>query len=386
MIPKNSATRKGIIMCPIPYYTLMRISKEKKVIRLHVVQHARSHGIKDAARVFNTERNTVRKWLRRYEMCGYTGLEDLSRRPQHSPGATSPENRKELVKLKKKYKRIGAEQIKAIEDVPVSAKTMRKIWREEGISSRKRRKKHVTKQNLRDVKKEWALFQQVDEDTKDLIDIPEYWLQMKKNDLPKVQYTARDVTSGMIFLGFADERSLTYAALFAEDLNRQLSACGVDLSRTIRQTDNGSEYIGSWQAKEPSAYTKAIEKIPGQTHFTIIPGAHRFQSDVETLHNLIEIEFFEVEKFKNKRDFLSKVCSYQLFFNLMRPNTYKENKTPWQIAKEKEPGLSIEVAKIKPVLLGDLLAEKMKTMRIDFLTQGGYDVHSTPYFTPIRGI
>ncbi len=365
-------------MCPLPYYMLMRISKEKKYLRLQIVIHAKSNGIKNAARVFRAERNTVRKWLRRYELYGYAGLEDLSRRPKHSPGATSPETRKELVTLKKKYKRIGAEQIKAIEEIPVSAKTMRKIWREEGLSSRKRRKKHVTKQNLREVKKKWALFQQVDEDTKDLIDIPEYWLQMKKNNLPKVQYTARDVTSGMTFLGFADERSLTYAALFAEYLNKKLSACGVDLSRTIRQTDNGSEYIGSWQAKEPSAYTKAVEAIPGQTHFTIIPGAHRFQSDVETLHNLIEIEFFEVEEFKNKRDFLSKACSYQLFFNLMRPNTYKENKTPWQIAKEKEPGLSIEVAKIKPVLLGDLLAEKMKAMRIDFLTQGGYDVPSTP--------
>ena len=378
MIPKNSRQRKGIIMCPNSYYTVMRKSKDKKFFRLQIVQHAQTHGIKDAARIYITERNTVRKWLRRYQMYGYAGLEGLSRRPKHSPGATSSDVRKELVKLKKRYKRIGAEQIKIIEDIPVSAKTMRKIWREEGISSRKRRKKHVTKQNLRDVKKEWKLFQQVDEDTKDLIDIPEYWLQMKKNNLPKVEYTARDVTSGMTYLGFADERSLTYTTLFGEYLNKKLSACGVDLSRTTRQTDNGAEYIGSWQAKEPSAYTKVIEKIPGQIHLTIPPGAHRFQSDVETLHNLIEIEFFEVEEFKDKRDFLSKACSYQLFFNLMRPNTYKENKTPWQIAKEKEPGLSIEVAKIKPVMLGDLLAEKMKAMRIDFLTRGGYDVYSTP--------
>ncbi len=97
---------------------------------------------------------------------------------------------------------------------------------------------------------------------------------MRKNNLPKVQYTARDVTSGMTFLAFADERSLTYATLFAEYLNKKLSACGVDLSRTTRQTDNGAEYIGSWQAKEPSAYTKAIEKVAGQDHHTIFPGAH----------------------------------------------------------------------------------------------------------------
>jgi len=378
MIPKNSRQRKGIIMCPNSYYTLMRKSKDKKFLRLQIVQHAQSYGIKDAARVFRAERNTVRKWLRRYIEHGYNGLEELSRRPKHSPAATSPELRKELVKLKKRYKRIGAEQIKVIEGVPVSAKTMRKIWREEGLSSRKRRKKHITKQNLRAIKREWRLFQQVDEDTKDLIDIPEYWPQMRKKNLPKVQYTARDVTSGMTFLGFADQRSLTYATLFAEYLNEKLSACGIDLSRTTRQTDNGVEYIGSWQAKEPSAYTKAIEKIPGQTHFTIIPGAHRCQADVETLHNLIEMDFFELEKFKDKRDFLSKAWSYQLFFNLMRPNTYKEKKTPWEIAQEKEPGISIEIAKIKPVLLDDLLAEKMRAKRFAFLAQGGYDVYSAP--------
>jgi hypothetical protein len=59
----------------------------------------------------------------------------------------------------------------------------------------------------------------IDEDTKDLIDIPDYWLEMKEKKLPKVQYTARDVTSGLIFLGFADEKSLTYATLFEEYLN-----------------------------------------------------------------------------------------------------------------------------------------------------------------------
>jgi len=57
----------------------------------------------------------------------------------------------------------------------------------------------------------------------------------------------------------------------------------------------------------------------------------------------------------------------------MRPNSYKENKTPWQIVKEKEPDVSIEVAKIPPVFLDDLLHK-----RLEFLSQGGYDVSSVP--------
>ena len=358
-------------MCPYTYYSVMRKSKDKKQLRYQMVISVEKYGLKPTARYFRTTVKTVKKWYQRWLGKGYQGLKETSRRPHNSPRATPSEDRKKLVQLKKKYKRIGADTIKVIEDIPLSAKTIRKIWREAGISFRKRRKKHVTKQNLREVKRQWALFQQIDEDTKDLIDIPEYWPQMKRKGLPKVQYTARDVTSGMMFLGFADERSLTYTTLFAEYLNCHLQRNGADLAKTVRQTDNGSEYIGSWQAKNSSAYTKAIESVPGQSHFTIFPGAHRCQADVETVHNLIEMEFYEVENFKGRVDFLNKAYSYQLFFNLMRPNSYKENQTPWQIAKEKKPDMSVEIAKIPPLFLDDLLQKKFK-----LLGQGGYDVSS----------
>jgi transposase len=360
-------------MCPYRYYSVMRISKEKKCYRYQMVLSVEKVGIKETARVFHATRNTVRKWVRRWENEGYVGLEDRSRRPRHSPFATPSRERRKLIKLKKKYKRIGADTIKAIENLPYSSKTIRKIWREEGVSSRKRRKKHQTKQNLRAIKKQWALFQQISEDTKDLKDIPEYWPQMKMKNLPTHQYTARDVTTGLLFMGFARERSLTNATLFAEYINQSLQSLGAGLSKTTRQTDNGCEYVGSWQAKKDSAYTKTIESINGQRHQTIPPGAYRFQADVETVHNLVEVEFYEIETFKNCQDFMNKAYSYQLFFNLLRPNSYKENKTPWQLAKEKNPTLPMEVAMIPPVFLDDLLDK-----RLERVAKGGHDVSTVP--------
>ena len=360
-------------MCPYNYYDIMRKSKEKKVLRYQMVMYALAYGKKATARYFKTTKKTVKKWLKRWGEEGWGGLEDKSKRPHNSPKATPEKEKEKLVKLKKKYKRIGAEQIKILEDIPISPRTMRKIWREKGISSRKRRKKHVVKQNLREMKRKWRFLEQITEDTKYLTDIPEYWIQMKQKRLPQVQYTARDVTTGMQYLAFGDERSLTYARLFAKYLNRELQKRGADLSKTRRQTDNGSEYIGSWQTKDSSAYTKEIETVSGQIHVTIFPGAHTFQADVETVHNLIEMEFYEIETFKNREDFLNKAYSYQLFFNLERPNTYKENKTPWQLAKEKNPDLNIEVATIPPVFLEDLLKSEL-----DFLHQRGYHVYSVP--------
>jgi transposase len=366
-------TKEVINMCPYTYYTIMRKSKDKKYLRHQMIICAEANGIKETVRRFKTTRNTVRKWLRRWQGKGYAGLEEVSRRPHNSPLATPKREREKLVKLKKKYKRIGADTIKTIENLTTSPKTMRKIWRQEGIPSGKRRKKHVTKQNLRNVKKQWDLFQQIDEDTKDLTDIPEYWPQMKGKNLPTVEYTARDVTSGLTFCGFANELSLAHATLFAQYINYNFKKYGADLSKTTRQTDNGSEYIGSWQAKKSSSYTKMIESVKGQIHQTIFPGAHRWQADVETFHNLIEQEFLEVEKFKDRTDFLNKVYTYQLFFNLIRPNSYKEDQTPWQIAKAKEPKLPIELAQIPPVFLDDLLRQRLK-----FLPQGGHDVYSVP--------
>jgi len=335
--------------------------------------HAKEHGIKPTARRYATSPKTVRKWLLRFIEGGYQALDDMSRKPRHSPRAVAEDMQKHIVELKSKYKRLGADQVKILEEVPVSSKTIRKIWRKNGVSSRLRRKKHVTKQNLREIKKQFALFERVCEDTKDLFDIPEYYSQMRLKKLPKTQYTFREISCGVQFLGFSDERSLTNSELFAEYINEHLKKYDLIVENGIRQTDNGSEYIGAWSAKNPSAYTLAIESAK-LIHGTIPPGAHRFQSDVETVHSLIETEFYEIEDFTSRNNFMEKANTYQLFFNLERPNTYKEGKSPWQLAQDKRPDIPIEALMLPPVDLDALLNKKLANSAI-----GGYYVSSSPY-------
>jgi hypothetical protein len=100
---------------------------------------------------------------------------------------------------------------------------------------------------------------------------------MKKYHLPQYQYTAREVVSGLQFIAYAQECSLTYANLFAEITIGHLKKCQIDLIPPLAgQTDNGSEFIGAWSAK-------------GLVHDTIPPGAHTYlktqnscQADQET--------------------------------------------------------------------------------------------------------
>ena len=345
-----------------------------------MVQYALSNGVKPAARIFSTSPPVVRKWLTRFKEHGYHGLLDLSRKPHHSPAATPEAVKDHIVDLrKKKYHRLGARQVKTLEYLPQAEKTIRKIWRDAGVARGRRKKKYITKQNLREVKKQFYLFQQSCEDTKDLFDIPEYWPQMKRLNLPTVQYTRREVSCGILFLGFASERSLIHATLFAAYINHQMAkykAMPEDSARC--QTDNGVEFCGSWNAKEPSAYTKTIESLPGQEHTTIFPGAHRMQADVETVHGLMETEFYEIERFADRADFISKANTYQLFFNLERPNTYKEDKTPWQLAQEKKPDLDKRLLMTAAVDLDVLL-----NTYTSFVTQGGKNVLTDPFLSTI---
>jgi len=361
-------------MCPLSYYQIMRNCKDKRAHRYQMVQYALSHGVKPTARVFGTSPPVVRKWLERFKEKGYAGLADLSRRPHHSPRSTVQSVKDHIVELKKVYRNLGAIQVKTLESLIQAPDTIRKIWREAGIPSRRRKKKYIVKQNLREVKKQFCFFQQACEDTKDLTDIPEYWPQMKRLRLPAVQYTLREVSCGALFLGFSEELSLTNATLFAEYINHYLTMYkALPDSGARRQTDNGVEYCGSWNAKEASAYTRTIESLPSQDHTTIFPGAHRMQADVETVHGLMETEFYEIETFTDRADFMSKANTYQLFFNLQRPNTYKERKTPWQLAQEKRPDLDQRLFMVPPVDLDRLLDKQTS-----FLTQGGKDLLTNP--------
>lgn len=361
-------------MCPYKYYHIMRQSKDKKQWRYQMVQSALSKGIKPTARLFHTSPPVVREWRHRFLTEGYAGLNDRPRRPHHSPRKTPEHIKEHIIALKGKYKRLGAEQVRVLENLPHAPKTMRKIWREAGIPSRRRLQKYITKNNLREVKKLFKLFEHSMEDTKDLLDIPEYYLQAKILNLPKVQYTYREISCGILFTGFSNNRSLTHSYLFAVYINHFLKKFKALPKNSTRQTDNGSEYIGSWNAKEPSAYTLAIESLSGQRHRTIFPGAHRMQSDVETVHNLMEMEFYEIEQFEGREDFFNKAATYQLSFNLHRPNSYKEHKTPWQLAHEKKPSLDQRLLMVPPVDLDKLLAWEIQ------LDQGGNDLLTVPCF------
>jgi transposase len=358
-------------MCPYTYYTQMRDARDPKHLRLQMVLYAQVHGVKPAARAFHTTPKTVRKWRGRYDGT-LRSLADRSRAPRRRPRKLSPAAEQRIVRLKEQLPRWSARRLRRDFDLPWSEKAIRRVLRDHRLNRPWRRRKHQTKRSLRHVKRRWRLFQQISVDTKNLSDIPEYWLGLKARRLPRYQYTARDVTTGLLFLAYSDELSLSYATVFIERILRHLKACGIRPHRTTVQTDNGSEFIGSWQAKEPSAFTHAVEHAKA-THKTIPVRQHRYQADVETVHSLMETEFYEIETFRDRDHFIRKATTYNLFFNLARRNGSKENQTPWELVRLKRPKAHPLLPLLTPIFLDQLLFEQLHNQHAR-----GYDVWALP--------
>ena len=200
------------------------------------------------------------------------------------------------------------------------------------------------------------LFQQISADTKDLGDIPRFRRQAQRLRLPLVEYTAREVRSGLLFLAFASRRSAAASSVFAARIQRHLDRYGVDLRHLLWQTDNGSEFLGGHDSLgHPTGFPASLGD---SRHQRIPPAAHTYPSDVETVHRLIEDEFCDLESFRNRPDFFAKATLYPLYFNLARPNSHKGNHTPWQIIEQLAPRSPLNLCLLPPINLDYFLKDR----------------------------
>jgi hypothetical protein len=67
-------------------------------------------------------------------------------------------------------------------------------------------------------------------------------------------------------------------------------------------------------------------------------------------------------KSPSRGDFLAKTHTYQLYFNLVRPNAHIENLRPWQIIERLAPRSPLELCLLPPVFL-DYLPQQFRGIR-----------------------
>ena len=168
------------------YFDLVREMKNAYNHRLRLVESAKQRGIKPTARLFATTVPTVRKWFRRFQQHGPSGLLELSRARHHQSQKTPPTTEAQLVELRKTLPTFGSRRLIREFDLPISHRALERIWREHGLLKRRRRK-YQRKQDLAHIKASWALFQQISADTKDLDDIPRSGRDLGKHQREQLQ-------------------------------------------------------------------------------------------------------------------------------------------------------------------------------------------------------
>ena len=310
-------------------------------LRLRIVQYAAEHGIKTTARRFGCQPKTVRKWLVRWRAANHSrkALEDQSRAPHSCPHKTSPQMAAHVLRERSKAPCLGARRLKDFCGLKPSVGAIARILRQSGLT-RRRKKKYEKKRDMRQAKARFKAFEQLQVDTKYLNDIPFYVEQMwrRERTLPRFQYTCRDVKTGAVFLGFANELSQAHACCFVMAVAAHLARTQHPLRgfATI-QTDNGAEYSGMEQKQRTDrGFRHVVEHNIGAKHRFIPLGRKNYQADVETLHERIEPEFFDRETFADRREFFLKASSWQLWWNTTRTNSYRRDRSPDQILLEEQ--------------------------------------------------
>ena len=341
----------------LEYYQLVREkSKMNFNLRYQLVKEAQENGISEAAREFGATRKTVRKWVNRYKEKGFGGLEEESRAPKTIPHKMKPEDEARVEELREQLKRKwGARKLKDRFKLKGSYSAIHRVIKQKGLMKAKR-KKHCKRKDLSALKKKLALCKRNQVDTKDLSDILNYWPYMKGLGLPRYEYTYRELSTGCCFYAYADENNSLYASIFARYVAEHLKKYGIELSEIEWQSDNGSEFIGSVRKKTSrlSAFEEVLHEYKIY-HRRIPPRASYLQGDVETFHRIVEDEFYDIESFdKGETEFFGKAYAYQLYFNYMRNNRYRENKSPVEILKERFPEFSKDILNLPPVRLEGL--------------------------------
>ena len=318
--------------------------------KVDAVFAAEELGKKPAARKFKIAVNTLKSWINEFKKHGKKGLIDKRKGPNFIPHKTPADEEEKIVSIRTRAPCFGPNRIKYFYNVSCSVGAIRRIIRSHNLT-RKPKKKQEKKRDLRAVKAKRASMTYLQMDVKYLTDIPNYWEQIKPLNLPNYQYTVRDSKSGMLFLGYSEELSELNARTMVDYVISEMKLdLPFDIKKLNVQTDNGSEFSGLARRVETAPFVHMIEKTHGANHNYIRPGHCNANADVESLHQTIEVEFFDLVRFKDREDFLKKIESYRLYYNFTRPNFSKGGKTPQNIcANDWNTSVSYNFSLIKTI-------------------------------------
>lgn len=329
--------------------------------RLDMVHMAREIGYRATARFYKTDRNTVRKWCRRYALEGLDGLKDKSKKPITSPSRINQNdidkisNAAKDAKLKKKY--ITVKNIRRKTKIRIYSDATINRYIKKAIGKKKNCKKDHSNGHSTQFKQKLKPFEIIQVDIKYLTDIDNlkpYFDSSNDRSLVKFQITARDVLTGFPLVAYCYEKSVFNTTRFLNEvllpfLNQFKY---LNLKDCIIQTDNGAEFTNKYiNTKEGNMPKDTSFTIFVNNHFkkhrTNIPGHCTANSEVENFHWNIERDCLAWEDITDNKSLIKYVNEYINLY--IRTKISTKNYSPYQKIKETLKVKHIKVP--KPIIL-----------------------------------
>lgn len=333
------------------YLLAYQTKSQMHLIREQMVKYALEHGNEAAAEEFECHRNTISKWKNKFKKAGKEGLKDTSRAPCNIPHKIKDEKIINDICEKRDDTGYGANRLKMQFGLIPSNMAINRILHDND-KIHEEKKKWEEKLDLWFIKQTFKTLEtKLQLDAKYLLDIPHYYSYYKLFGLPKWQYTLRDVKSGATFLSYSHTEDGLNSSIFMVYVFEHLKRHGIDVSKLTIQTD-GACYAMNLKSLKKTAFQELIENIY-HAKLVPMPQGGTSQSDVETLHSLIEREFYKRTGFSSREDFWLKAYEYVYQFNYIRKNSHKDWKTPVYYLGKDRPNVSLEVLDLPPIMLDE---------------------------------
>ncbi|OGM23751.1 hypothetical protein A2627_05185 [Candidatus Woesebacteria bacterium RIFCSPHIGHO2_01_FULL_39_28] len=308
------------------YNTLMKLISPKlsdpALFRLHVLTHYYKHGYKSSIDAFDVKKSTLYDWKRIFELSGKRPVSVVPRstRPHSTRMMVTDGRLVEFIKqMRKEYGNIGQNMIKPFLDLyakklgipTIGLTTIAKVIKRRRLTFEskvyvKRKFKFKKLRTRRSPKVTSPGFTQMDSIV--VYINKEKHLFMSVMDI-YTKYALVECVSGL--------SSLTAKKVFIKF--KDLSPTPI----SIVQTDNGSEFLGSFHQE--------TEKL-GIRHQFIYPRLVKVNSFIERFNRTIQEEFilrnddiyYNIDSFKNK------LTRYLIWYNYQRPHSSLKYVSPMQ--------------------------------------------------------
>jgi transposase len=266
--------------------------RQMALFRHRVVKEATRRGnVSDAARLYKVSRQSVHRWLRRYDGT-LESLMDRSRRPKHHPREHKPEEIALVLRVRRQNKRLGLVclwiHLKMKFGYKRSLSALYRLLRRLGAIPGPRRRPKRKPKPYEPILVPGERFQI------DVKYVPKSCLVGALSGKKLCQYTAIDECTRWRHIAVFDELSTYNSVKF---LHQVLERFPFEIQCV--QTDNGAEFTSRYRDSDhPSAFEAELAAF-GIRHKLIAPATPRHNGKVERSHRT------DQERFYNDRQFFS---------------------------------------------------------------------------------